>query len=113
MAATAVTLNDLQGRMPFQMQSVEHLCSIYTVNFRLSLTLLSSSLSNWTPSLFLPQDVEARQSRDLFTENGDDHVDKQVKVLVIGRLEVKHKTDRLVRYDSTESATFTSQPVET
>ena len=32
MAATAVTLNDLQGHsigcMPFQMQSVEHLCSI-------------------------------------------------------------------------------------
>ena len=28
MAATVVTLNDLEGCMPFQLQSVEHLCSI-------------------------------------------------------------------------------------
>ena len=28
MAATAVTLNDLSDCRPFQMQSVEHLCSI-------------------------------------------------------------------------------------
>jgi len=36
MAATAVTLNDLEGHPPvagfFQMQSVEHLCSIYTIS---------------------------------------------------------------------------------
>jgi len=35
MAATAVTLNDLEGHSQvaaFQMQSVEHLCSIYTIS---------------------------------------------------------------------------------